>query len=91
MLKCIGCKFARYRTGGGILIQNLDHYGTPSSLSFFFKVLNLNLTGLAALCLMGKEKLCNTENLLLWTANRQMRLEGGFQVSGSVNIISIKF
>ena len=39
------------------------------------------MAGLAALCLMGKERLCNTENLLLWTANRQMRLEGGFQVS----------
>lgn len=35
--------------------------------------------GLAALCLMGKERLCNTDSLLLWTANRQMRLEGGFQ------------
>jgi hypothetical protein len=29
---------------------------------------------------MGKEKLCDTESLLLWTAKRQMRLEGGFQV-----------
>jgi hypothetical protein len=38
-------------------------------------------SGLAALCLMGKEKLCDTESLLLWTAKRQMRLEGGFQVS----------
>jgi hypothetical protein len=37
-------------------------------------------SGLAALCLMGKEKLCDTESLLLWTAKRQMRLEGGFQV-----------
>ena len=36
--------------------------------------------GLAALILMGKGHLCNTDNLLKWTANRQMRLEGGFQV-----------
>ena len=36
--------------------------------------------GLAALILMGKGNLCNTDNLLKWTANRQMRLEGGFQV-----------
>jgi len=35
--------------------------------------------GLAALILMGKGNLCNTDNLLKWTANRQMRLEGGFQ------------
>ena len=38
--------------------------------------------GLAALILMGKGHLCNTDNLLKWTANRQMRLEGGFQVQG---------
>ncbi|XP_023321820.1 protein farnesyltransferase subunit beta, partial [Eurytemora carolleeae] len=35
--------------------------------------------GLAALIIMGKESLCNTENLLLWAVNKQMRLEGGFQ------------
>jgi len=35
--------------------------------------------GLAALMLMGKETLCNIDNLLLWAANKQMRLEGGFQ------------
>jgi len=35
--------------------------------------------GFAALMLMKKEKLCNLDNLLLWGANRQMRLEGGFQ------------
>ena len=35
--------------------------------------------GLAALMLMGKERLCNLETLALWAANRQMRLEGGFQ------------
>ena len=29
--------------------------------------------------LMRKEKLCNLETLALWAANRQMRLEGGFQ------------
>ena len=36
--------------------------------------------GLAALMLMNKAQLCNPENLLKWAANRQMRLEGGFQV-----------
>ena len=36
--------------------------------------------GLAALMLMGKGHLCDTESLLRWAANRQMRLEGGFQV-----------
>jgi hypothetical protein len=46
--------------------------------------------GLAALCLLGKEKLCNTENLLLWTANRQMRLEGGFQVVTGPTIVLAK-
>jgi len=35
--------------------------------------------GLAALILMGKEKLCNLDTLSLWAASRQMRLEGGFQ------------
>ena len=35
--------------------------------------------GLAALILIGKEKLCNVDRLLRWAANRQMRLEGGFQ------------
>jgi len=35
--------------------------------------------GLAALMLMKKERLCNLENLILWGANRQLRLEGGFQ------------
>ncbi|KAK3093005.1 hypothetical protein FSP39_009909 [Pinctada imbricata] len=35
--------------------------------------------GLAALTIMGHAKLCNLENLLRWTANRQMRFEGGFQ------------
>ena len=46
--------------------------------------------GLAALMLMGKEKLCNLETLLLWGASRQMRLEGGFQVL-IYNIIIIDF
>jgi hypothetical protein len=49
----------------------------------YYFYLFLAYVGLAALCLMGKERLCNTENLLLWTANRQMRLEGGFQVRAS--------
>jgi len=35
--------------------------------------------GFAALLLMGKEKLCDIDNLLLWAANKQMKLEGGFQ------------
>jgi len=35
--------------------------------------------GFAALMLMGKEKLCDVDNLLLWAANKQMKLEGGFQ------------
>ena len=29
--------------------------------------------------LLGKAKLCDTSLLLRWAANRQMRLEGGFQ------------
>ena len=36
--------------------------------------------GFAALMLMGKEKLCDIDGLLSWAANRQMKLEGGFQV-----------
>lgn len=39
--------------------------------------------GLAALMLMGKGHLCDTNSLLRWAANRQMRLEGGFQVQSS--------
>ena len=39
--------------------------------------------GLAALMLMGKGHLCDTDSLLRWAANRQMRLEGGFQVQSS--------
>jgi len=35
--------------------------------------------GLAALILLGKERLCDTDNLLLWAVSRQMRCEGGFQ------------
>lgn len=35
--------------------------------------------GLAAICLLGKQKLCHLQSLVRWTANRQMRLEGGFQ------------
>ena len=46
---------------------------------FFFHL--IFYLGLAALIIMGKESLCNTENLLLWAVNKQMRLEGGFQVS----------
>ena len=29
--------------------------------------------------LMGKARLCDTDRLLRWAANRQMRQEGGFQ------------
>lgn len=36
--------------------------------------------GYAALVILGHEKLIDTERLLLWVVNRQMRLEGGFQV-----------
>ena len=35
--------------------------------------------GLAALILLGKEKLCDLDTLTLWAASRQMRCEGGFQ------------
>jgi len=35
--------------------------------------------GLAALIIMGKENLCDIDVLLSWAANKQMRLEGGFQ------------
>lgn len=35
--------------------------------------------GFASLILLGEGHICNIENLLRWTANRQMRLEGGFQ------------
>ena len=56
------------------------------SIAFFWCFLKFFLysyfyLGLAALIIMGKESLCNTENLLLWAVNKQMRLEGGFQVS----------
>lgn len=36
--------------------------------------------GLASLMLLGKAQLCNVEAMLKWAANRQMRVEGGFQV-----------
>ncbi|KAG7297921.1 hypothetical protein JYU34_018676 [Plutella xylostella] len=35
--------------------------------------------GIAALALMNKTQLCDTDSLLRWCVNRQMRLEGGFQ------------
>ena len=35
--------------------------------------------GLAALVLLGRHRLCREDRLLRWAANRQMRLEGGFQ------------
>ncbi|XP_033734614.1 protein farnesyltransferase subunit beta-like [Pecten maximus] len=35
--------------------------------------------GLAALSLMGRTSLCDLRACLRWTANRQMRFEGGFQ------------
>ena len=34
--------------------------------------------------MLGKEKLCNVDNLLLWAVNKQMRCEGGFQVGSLV-------
>ena len=36
--------------------------------------------GLAALMFLNKGHLCNIDTLLKWAANRQMRVEGGFQV-----------
>ena len=48
--------------------------------SFCFDNKNISNPGFAALMLMGKEKLCDVDNLLLWAANKQMKLEGGFQV-----------
>ena len=36
--------------------------------------------GLAALMFLRKGRLCNIDTLLKWAANRQMRVEGGFQV-----------
>ncbi len=35
--------------------------------------------GVASLVMLGKQKLCNTDRLLRWAVNRQMKLEGGFQ------------
>lgn len=35
--------------------------------------------GVAALALLNRTVLCDTSSLLRWVANRQMRLEGGFQ------------
>lgn len=35
--------------------------------------------GLAALVILGKSHLCQIPSLLRWIANKQMRLEGGFQ------------
>lgn len=35
--------------------------------------------GLAALMFLRKGRLCNIDTLLKWAANRQMRVEGGFQ------------
>merc|ERR1719233_1588959 len=35
--------------------------------------------GLAALMFLNKGRLCNIDALLKWAANRQMRVEGGFQ------------
>ena len=43
--------------------------------------------GLAALMLMGRERLADLETLATWAAARQMRLEGGFQVSGRYNYV----
>ena len=49
-------------------------------LPFQFQLVSSFFSGFAALMLMGKERLCNIDNLLLWAVNKQMRLEGGFQV-----------
>ncbi len=37
--------------------------------------------GLASLVLLGTHKLSREGRLLRWAANRQMRMEGGFQVT----------
>ena len=42
--------------------------------------------GLAALMFLNKGHLCNTDALLKWAANRQMRVEGGFQVRAFIII-----
>lgn len=36
--------------------------------------------GLASLVLLGAHRLCREDRLLRWAVNRQMRMEGGFQV-----------
>ena len=41
--------------------------------------------GFAALILMDHGQLCNVDNLLRWVVNRQMRLEGGFQVQPNLD------
>jgi len=35
--------------------------------------------GLAALKLLGKERMCNMDSLTYWLVNKQMKFEGGFQ------------
>lgn len=35
--------------------------------------------GLAALKLLGKERMCNIDSLTYWLVNKQMKFEGGFQ------------
>ncbi len=37
--------------------------------------------GLAALILLERHRLCREERLMRWAVNRQMKLEGGFQVA----------
>ena len=58
--------------------QNSKHdLGQVSKMSI---ELPPSFCGLAALALMGRARLCDTDRLLRWAANRQMRQEGGFQV-----------
>ena len=44
--------------------------------------------GLAALMFLNKGHLCNIDTLLKWAANRQMRVEGGFQVSTNSRLLN---
>ena len=46
--------------------------------------------GLAALMFLNKGHLCNIDTLLKWAANRQMRVEGGFQVSTNCLTIQLE-
>lgn len=42
-------------------------------------LLRKSFCGLAALKLLGKERICNIDSLTYWLVNKQMKFEGGFQ------------